>query len=206
MKGLFVTGTDTDIGKTIVSTILALGTNSMYWKPVQSGLDDETDTEFIEKYLSSERIFKEAFRLKNPLSPNHSAKLDGIEINLNDFIIPNTNDRSLIIEGAGGVLVPLNNSELIIDLIKKIGFPCVVVAKSGLGTLNHTLLTIEALKNRDIPIQGIILNGEKNERNRESIEHFTGVDVILEVPHLSDQSKENLINIYNTIKPKELFI
>ena len=102
--------------------------------------------------------------------------------------------------------MPLNNSELIIDLIKKIGFPCVVVAKSGLGTLNHTLLTIEALKNRDIPIQGIILNGEKNERNRESIEHFTGVDVILEVPHLSDQSKENLINIYNTIKPKELFI
>ena len=205
MKGVFITGTDTNIGKTVASTILALGTNSLYWKPIQSGLEEETDTEFVSKFLGTENTFEETYRLNSPLSPNHSAQIDGVEICINDFAIPPLKNRSLIIEGAGGVLVPLNSSELIIDLIKKMNFPCIVVAKSGLGTLNHTLLTVEALKKRKIPIKGIILNGDANNKNKESIESFTGVKVILEIPTITDISKESLLNVYKKIETKELF-
>ena len=205
MQSIFVTGTDTGIGKTIVSTILTLGLNGRYWKPIQSGLEDETDTQFVKRILGHEYVYEESYKLTRPLSPNHAADIDGLEIKLDSIEIPSCKNKILIIEGAGGVLVPLNNKALMIDFIKLLSSPCIIIAKSGLGTLNHTLLTIEALKKRNIPILGVVLNGERNDKNRKSIEQFGNVKVIMEIPRLESYNKHEFLNIFKITANKDIF-
>jgi dethiobiotin synthetase len=172
---LFVTGTGTGVGKTIVSAILMAGTRGVYWKPVQSGLEEITDTQWIQRVtgLSEHHFQPERHRLRQALSPHASAALDGVRIDLADFELPDpTPFDHLIVEGAGGLLVPLNRHDFVIDLIGKLGLPVLLVASSGLGTINHTLLSLDQLRRRKVTIAGVILNGPRNASNREAIEHY----------------------------------
>lgn len=168
---LFVTGTDTDIGKTVVSSILIAGLNAGYWKPIQAGRDPHTDTEYIKQItrLPDSHFYREGYCLKTPMSPHAAAHIDGISIDLEKLRVPDTLQKHLIIEGAGGLIVPVNHDQYIIDLIAQFGYPALLVAKSGLGTLNHTLLSLEALKRRNIPVFGVVLVGEKHLSNEEAI-------------------------------------
>lgn len=201
MRGIFVTGTDTGIGKTIVSAALVCALrekeNIRYWKPVQTGIEEDNDTETVRKLAkcSTEEIFDKGFRLEKPLSPHLSARLANVEITIekiSSFL--EKDEKFLIAEGAGGVLVPLNESELMIDLIKTLDLPVLIAARSGLGTINHTLLTIEALRKRNLEIFGVIMNGERNEENQRAIEHFGNVRVLAQMPKFEKLDFETLNN------------
>jgi dethiobiotin synthase len=171
--------------------MLALGGD--YWKPVQSGLDGETDTEVVRRLtaLPPERFHASTYELRTPLSPHESARRDGVSISLSAFNLPETS-RPLIVEGAGGVLVPLNGDALVIDLIKQIGLPVILVARSSLGTINHTLLSLEALRARRVKIAGVIMSGAPNEANRNAIEAFGKIRVLMELPILSPLDAQSL--------------
>ncbi len=175
MKRLFVTGIGTEIGKTVISAILTEALKADYWKPVQSGDLHNSDSMKIQVLTSFDvNLHPETYQLNTPASPHHSAAVDGIEIDLNRFQLPETTNH-LIVEGAGGLHVPLNDKELIIDLIKQLNIPVVLVSQNYLGSINHTLLSIEALQKRDIPIEGIIFNGKKNKSTEEVICSYTGI-------------------------------
>lgn len=183
---IFITGTDTGIGKTFVSAVITCGRSGYYWKPVQSGIDDMTDTQWVKSVtgLSSDHFIKEVYRLKAPLSPHHSAELEGVEIDPERIIVPH--DRiPLVVEGAGGVMVPLRNDFLMLDLMEKMALPVLIVARSGLGTINHTLLTIDALRKRNIEIAGVVMNGAINSGNRKTIEELGHVKVIAQIEPLT---------------------
>ena len=192
-KNIVVCGTDTDIGKTIVSALLVEGLKGIYWKPIQSGLEDLSDTQRLVSILNlpKERYLPEIYKLKAPVSPHWSAEKEGIEIDQN-LLNLSPSSSSLIIECAGGLMVPINRNFLQIDLIKKWGTPVVLVARSGLGTLNHTFLSIEALRKRAIPILGIILNGELHKDNPKTIEEFSKIKILAQLPVLKDISPSTL--------------
>lgn len=198
---LFITGTDTGIGKTIVSSILVTGLNAAYWKPVQSGLSEETDTEIVKRLsgLPSRHFFPETYRLKEPLSPHASSKIEGIDIKLENFRLPviGSSFKNLIVEGAGGILVPLNNREYILDLMVKLKIPVLLVARSTLGTINHTLQSIEIMRQKGIDIFGVVMNGPKNPSNKDAIEHFGNVNICAEIEPIENMSETSLMSIFN---------
>ncbi|HYW36022.1 MAG TPA: dethiobiotin synthase [Balneolaceae bacterium] len=196
---LFVTGTDTGIGKTVVSAMLTAGLNATYWKPVQSGLEGETDTRAVKRLteLPASHFKPETYRLSEPLSPHASAQIDGVTIDMSDFKIPDYSTNHLIIEGAGGVLVPMNDDSMMIDLMAQLNIPALVVARSELGTLNHTFLTLEALRKRHIPILGVIMNGPKNESNRKAIENYGNIDVLAEIKPMDEVNAQFLTKIFD---------
>lgn len=198
---IFVTGTDTGIGKTVVSAMLTLGLSATYWKPIQSGLQDETDTQFVKRVtgLGPVHIVDERFRLTEPLSPHASAAIDGVTISMDDFSLPEFMTRHLIIEGAGGLLVPMNDEDMIIDLIAHLKVPALLVVRSELGTLNHTFLSLEALRKRKIPILGVIMNGPVNESNRKAIETYGKVDVIGELEPIGNMNRAVLKSTFSKI-------
>lgn len=178
----FVTGTDTDIGKTVVATALAIGLGSSYWKPVQTGSADGTDTEFVRKWIGPDRTPPESYVFQESLSPHLAARL-GVRIEIEKILtdfrkIP----RPLIVEGAGGVFVPLNSTEKVIDLIESLSLPAILVASTRLGTINHTLLSLEALKAHGIPVAGVITVGNESPATQWSIEHYGGAPVLGHVP------------------------
>jgi len=192
---IFVTGTDTNVGKTVVSAMLTLGLGAAYWKPIQSGMEPITDTDYVQKVtqLDSSHFLPERFLLPEPLSPHASAAIAGIKINLSDFQLPIADEKpSLIVEGAGGLLVPLNQQDLMIDLIQALHLPVCLVARSSLGTINHTLLSIQALRRAEIPILGVILNGAKNQVNREAIAHYGKVPILGELDFLDEMNPATL--------------
>jgi len=166
---IFITGIGTDVGKTIASAIVTQALEADYWKPIQAGDLNNSDSHKIEKYLSNDKsiIHQNSYALHTPASPHLAAKLDGITIDLKKIIEPKTNNH-LVIEGAGGIFVPLNNSDCIIDLIQK-EYKVIVVSRHYLGSINHTLLTFEALKNRKINVSGIIFSGDENKATEEII-------------------------------------
>lgn len=186
----FVSGTDTIVGKTIVSAILAVGTGATYWKPVQSGLDPGSDSDFLRRAaeLPEWRVLPEAYRFERPLSPHLSARLEGRTIAMQEMHLPIGVDR-LIVEGAGGLLVPLNERDLVIDLVAHLELPVLLVARSTLGTINHTMLSVQALRARNIPILGVVMNGTLNSENKFAIEHYAKVPVLAEVPPLPELSR-----------------
>lgn len=198
-KVFFVSGTDTDVGKTLVSAVLAIGLNAYYWKPVQSGPD--TDSAALEKVgVDPGRILPETYTLTEPLSPHLAARLDNKQISLDDISLPIIRqDQHLIVEGAGGLLVPLNDDKLVIDLIKKLELPVVLVSRTTLGTINHTLLSIEALKTRKIPIVGVIMSGNPNEENKKAIEHYGAVKVLGVVPRLESLTRKDLLATFESV-------
>lgn len=177
MRPLFISGIGTEIGKTVVSAVLVENLQADYWKPIQSGELDNSDSMLVERLISNKKtiIHPEAYRLTQPFSPHKSAALDGIHIDLDKIILPKT-ENQLIIEGAGGLLVPLNDRDLIIDLIKKLDAEVILVSKNYLGSINHTLLSVELLKNRSIPIRKLIFCGESNPSSEEVIYSQTGLD------------------------------
>jgi len=182
-QGIFITGTDTEIGKTVLSAVLTQGLDGTYWKPVQSGTLDGTDTRTIAGWLGPHRVLPERYVLSQPLSPHLSARLDGVRIELNDFALPECG-RTLIVEGAGGLLVPLNERHTMLDLIQKLGLPVVLAARSGLGTINHSLLSLHAMHLRGLDVRGVVLIGKANPENRAAIEHFGLTPVIGQIPPL----------------------
>ena len=198
---IFVSGTDTGIGKTVVSAMMTLGLSATYWKPIQSGLEEETDTEFVRRVtgLSDEHFMPERFRLQEPLSPHASAEIDGVTISLDDFQLPEAGTNNLVVEGAGGLLVPLNDNDMIIDLIERFQLPVLLVSRSELGTLNHTFLSLEALRSREIPVLGVVMNGPKNESNKKAIEKYGNVEVIDEINTIESLNAKTLMSIFNTI-------
>ena len=198
---IFITGTDTGIGKSVVSALMTAGLSATYWKPIQSGLQEETDTEFVQRVtgLPQVHFIEERYRLNEPLSPHASAAIDGVSISLSDFTLPEYETDHLIVEGAGGLMVPLNNEAMIIDLIKLLGIPVLLVARSELGTLNHTFLSLEALRSRDIPILGVIMDGPKNESNRSAIEKYGKVEVIGEIEKIPELNSNSLTSIFKNI-------
>lgn len=200
-KCFFVTGTDTGVGKSMVSAILALGLNAEYWKPIQCGILPQTDSEWIKEItgLSSDHFHPEKFRLIQPLSPHAAALHENIHIDLSEIQMPNAPKAHshLIIEGAGGVLVPLNESDFMIDLIAKLQVPVLLVSRSTLGTINHTLLTLQQLRAYSIPILGVVLNGPKNEGNRKAIVHYGQVDILAELEPISDMTPDTLHFAFN---------
>jgi dethiobiotin synthetase len=175
---LFITGISTDVGKTIASAIITEALEADYWKPIQAGDLDNSDSHFIKSKITNQKsiIFPNAYQFNTPASPHFAAELDGITIDLKNIIEPKTTNH-LVIEGAGGVFVPLNNTDVVIDLIQP-DYKVIVVSRHYLGSINHTLLTIEALKSRKINIAGIIFNGDANKATETIILHKTGLKCI----------------------------
>lgn len=193
-SGLFVTGTDTGVGKTVVSALLTAGLGATYWKPIQSGTLEETDTQFVKRVtnLPGKHFREERFTFTQPLSPHASSQIDGHTVKIEKFELPYIRTRHLIVEGAGGLMVPINEKDMIIDLISHFNLPVVLVARSGLGTLNHTLLSIEALKKRNIEIWGVIMNGPLHYNNRLALEKYGDVSVKAEIEHMENIDPESL--------------
>ena len=201
-SSFFVTGIGTDVGKTVCCAILCELLGADYWKPLQSG--SETDASQIRNLVSDNiTVFKERYALTQPLSPHAAAAIDKVEIGLEDFLIPEFH-RTLIIEGAGGLLVPINNRGFTIaDLIKCLNQEVILISRHYLGSINHTLLTIEALKSREIPIKGIIFNGQELPQTEEIIEKISGVKTLFSIPEFVSIDKQSITNFANKLKEEK---
>lgn len=180
MRGLFIAGTDTDVGKTITASCIVHALDADYWKPIQSGMLNGSDTTMVSLLanVKAAHCHSPVYTFDAPLSPHAAALLDGKTIDLDIISLPKS-ERPLIVEGAGGVLVPLNEKHLIIDLIKKLKLSVVVVCRSGLGTINHTLMSLEALRHRDIPIAGVVMNGLRNHSNEQAIRFYGNIQTLI---------------------------
>ena len=192
-NAIVVTGTDTGIGKTVFAAGLTGLLAGTYWKPVQSGIEDETDSEIVARLsgLPAGRILPEAYRLNAPLSPHRAAELDGVEIDIGKLALP-AGQRPLIIEGAGGLMVPVNRQTLYIDLFARWQAPLVLCARTGLGTINHALLSIEALRSRSIPLLGVAFIGDEMADTQRTIAEMGKVRVLGRLPRLDPLTPEAL--------------
>ena len=191
---IFVTGIDTDIGKTVISAILVEALEADYWKPVQAGDLDFSDTAKVRSLISNQEscFFEESFRLNTPASPHHSALLDRVEIQL-DNIIPPTTSKNLIIEGAGGLMVPLNErGDMILDVLKRTATKVVLVSKNYLGSINHTLSAFEVLKSHGIKVDLLVFNGDQNESTERIIVSCVRPGLVLRVPSFKSVSKNSI--------------
>jgi len=193
-RTLFITGIGTGIGKTIVSAVLTEKLKSDYWKPIQSGDLDDSDTLKVKNLVSNTTsvFHTEAYRLTQPYSPHKSAAIDGITIDLNKIIAPKTNNN-LLIEGAGGLMVPLNNEYLMIDLIKQLDVEVILVSQNYLGSINHTLLSVAMIKQYDIKIAGIIFNGKTDENSESYILNYTGLKLLGHLPEFETVDKDTIV-------------
>lgn len=182
---IVVTGTDTDVGKTVFCAGLTRFLDGAYWKPVQAGLAGETDAQAVRRLaeLPTERVLPEVWRLRTPASPHLAAEIDGVEIDPQALVLPRS-DRTLVVEGAGGLLVPLTRGTLLIEVIARWGAPVVLCARTRLGTINHTLLSIEALRLRAIPLLGVAFVGDAHPENERIIGAVGKVPVLGRLPHL----------------------
>lgn len=176
---LFVTGIGTEVGKTIISAILVEALKADYWKPVQAGDLDFSDTKKVQALISNSisKFHNETHALGHPMSPHASAERDGVEIQLPDFQSPKTSNH-LVIEGAGGLMVPLNRKDCVIDLIKQSGAEVVLVSRNYLGSINHTLLSIEALQRRGVAIKGLVFNDIENKDTESVILEMSGLNLL----------------------------
>ena len=190
-RGFFVTGTDTGVGKTVVSAALMIRLRTSaplrYWKPIQTGIEQDDDTTTVKSLAgcSEDELLTSGVRLRRPVSPHLAARLSGSTIDLpplEDAFNEAARSARLIVEGAGGVLVPVNDIQFIVDLMARLDLPTVIVARSTLGTINHTLLTIDALHRRSLTIAGVVMVGMPDADNRSAIEQYGGVSVLGEMP------------------------
>ena len=201
---IFITGIGTDVGKTIASAIVVEALEADYWKPIQAGDLNNSDTDKVKSLVSNDKsqFHENSYKLNTPASPHLAAALDGISIDLKKIQEPKTSNH-LVIEGAGGILVPLNDNDCVIDLIQK-EYKVIVVSRHYLGSINHTLLTIEALKNRKIHVDGIIFSGDENKATEEIILKKTEIKFIGRIDnepyfdsnvisYYADKFRENLL-------------
>lgn len=192
-RPIVVCGTDTDVGKTVVSAWLVQGLNATYWKPVQSGLDGGGDRGRVQQLLDlpPDRLLPEAYAFQQPVSPHWAAELDDHPLEPARLQLPTT-PGPLIVETAGGLMVPLTRTWLQLDQLQQWACPIVLVARSGLGTLNHTLLSLEALRHRGLEVIGVILNGPPHADNPATLEQFGKVSVIGNLPPLDPLNAQHL--------------
>jgi len=192
-KRIIICGTDTDVGKTIVSSFFVQGLKAIYWKPIQSGTEEGTDTETVCKLLNLEpnRHLSERYKFKAPVSPHWAAEKECDFIDPNNLDIPDV-DKPIVIETAGGLMVPLNRNWLQIDQLKVWGAPIILVARTGLGTLNHSLLSLEALKSRNLNVLGIVLNGPPHNDNPKTLEQFGDTKILASLPIFDEVSRNKL--------------
>jgi dethiobiotin synthetase len=191
---IVVTGTDTGIGKTVFAAGLAGFLGAKYWKPIQAGLDGETDSRHVARLaeLSNDRVVPERYRLKTPASPHRAAEIDGVHIDAESLDVPDTGKYPLVIEGAGGLMVPVSCSKLYIDIFARWQLPVALCARTALGTINHSLLSIEALRNRGIDILGIAFVGDENIDTESTICRIGRIRRLGRLPWLSPLSADTL--------------
>jgi dethiobiotin synthetase len=203
---LFITGIGTDVGKTVASAIVVEALEADYWKPIQAGDLETSDTHKVKSRISNKKsqFHPNAYALNTPASPHYAASIDGVVIDLKNIKEPKT-DNHLVIEGAGGILVPLNDSDCVVDLIQK-DHKVIIVSRHYLGSINHTLLTVEGLLNRKINIAGIIFSGDENKATEDIILKKTGVKLIGRIDdepyfdasvigYYADKFRDNLLNL-----------
>lgn len=204
---LFVTGIGTDVGKTVAAAIITKALTAEYWKPIQAGDLDNTDSMKVARWISPNLVHPEAFKLNTPASPHYAAERDGITIQLTAEQLPTTT-KPLVIEGAGGIMVPINQEELLVDAIGVYTKQCIVVSRHYLGSINHTLLTIETLKNKGFNILGILFNGDENPATEKIILQLSKVPSLGTIPWCNELSKtfieeqalrikDNLVHVTN---------
>lgn len=195
-----VVGIHTGIGKTVCSAIMTEALGYDYWKPVQAGDLDASDSIFIKNHISTplSKIHLEAFRLTEPMSPHAAAKIDNIHITLDALNLPAT-QNGLIVETAGGIMSPLSDSLVVLDLIKHLGLPVVLVTQDYLGSINHTLLSIEILRGGDIPILGLVFSGKKVATSRDFIRQYAGLETLFEIPFFEKLDRETIVKFAKNI-------
>ncbi len=188
---VIIAGIGTEVGKTVIGAILCQALKADYWKPVQAGDLDNTDTDKVEALVSYQpfKCHPETHRLLAPMSPHAAAKREGLTIKPNDFNRPDTRERPLITELAGGLMVPLSDDFLMIDLVKQLGDPVILVASSYLGSINHTLLSLELIQARGLNFAGIIFNGETNPESRDVILNYSKAPLIADIPYAPQLNK-----------------
>lgn len=193
MNSFFITGIGTDVGKTIVSAILVEALQADYWKPIEAGNVESSDPMIISNLITNRvsEIHPPSYSFALPASPHFAAEKEGIKIDLSQIKIPITKNK-LIIEGAGGLMVPLNRKELIIDLIIQLKVPVILVVKNYLGAINHTLLSIDLLAKKNVEVKGIIYNGGNRMENIDFVEKYSGIPTLGIIPELEVINKESI--------------
>lgn len=196
----FITGTDTGVGKTTVSALLCAALDAIYWKPIQTGTRDGTDRATVLRLanLPRSRALPETYRFSPPVSPHLAAERAGVRIDLRKIRVPQIPSReNLIVEGAGGALVPINSTQLMTDLMSHLALPILLVTRTTLGTINHTLLSIAALRAARLDLRGVILSGKTNNDNRRAIEHYGKIEVLGAVPPLQEMNRATLLRAFH---------
>ena len=205
---LFVTGTDTNVGKTVLSALLVAALNGTYWKPIQTGASEGTDRQQVMRWaeLPESRTVAECYCFDPPVSPHLAAEAGGVRIELGRIYRPaQTTSPPLIIEGAGGVLAPINDSEMMLDLIGKLGAPVVVASRTALGTINHTVLTVRALRGAGVCVKGVVMIGPENLDNERAVERYGAVPVIGRIPMLNCICYKTLLQVFEAEFDREAF-
>lgn len=192
-RSFVITGTDTDVGKTVVAAGLVAALDAAYWKPVQAGLAEGTDSETVAALadVGSDRIIPEAYRLRTPCSPHEAARIDGVLIDRSRLVLPSSR-LGLIVEGAGGTMVPINDDDLMLDLFTDWALPVILVARTALGTINHSLLSVAALRSRGLTIAGIVFVGEENGASETAIKSLGKVLHLGRLPRLEPLTARTL--------------
>lgn len=201
-KRIFVTGIGTGVGKTIASAVITEALQADYWKPVQTGSTEDTDSETVKRLISNKtsKIHPESFCLLLPASPHAAAEAENVAIEIKDIVVPQT-DNALVIEGAGGLMVPFNYNELMIDLVKNLDAAVVLVVRNYLGNINHAILSAEALARRNIPVAGVIYSGEANPSSERAIESFCKYKVLGRIGEEPFFNRQVVLRYADKIKP-----
>jgi len=205
-KDLFVTGTDTAVGKTLLSALLVAALNRKYWKPIQTGACDGTDRQTVMKWagVPADRTHAEVFSFDQPVSPHLAAEQQGTPIHLENIRRP-PDPEPIVTEGAGGVFVPINDHAFMLDLMRNLNVPVVVATRTVLGTINHTLLTTFAIRNAGLQLRGVVMVGKDNKDNRRAIERYGEAPVIGSIPWLDTINPASLRRVFEERFEKSAF-
>ena len=204
----FITGTDTNVGKTVVSALLCAALGAIYWKPIQTGTREGSDRATVMRIaqMPKNRTLPEAYRFAPPVSPHLAARLAEARIELRKIKLPQIADsENLIVEGAGGALVPINSRQLMTDLMAYLNLPVLLVARTSLGTINHTLLSIAALRAARLDLRGVVMVGKENRENRAAIEHYGEIEIVGAVPPLAKVNRATLVRIFRKNFNRQVF-
>jgi len=196
-RDLFITGTDTAVGKTVLSALLVAALERKYWKPVQTGATEGTDRETVMKLagVDPKQTFPESYLFDAPVSPHLAASRQGAVIDLRRIRRPESSDP-LVIEGAGGLMVPINDESFMIDLMRQLDAPVVVAARTALGTINHTLLTVKAIRDAQLDLRGVVMIGKEDADNRRAVERYGNVPVVGFIPWLETIDRAVLRSVF----------
>ena len=196
-----MTGTDTGVGKTLVSALLCAALDGVYWKPIQTGIEEESDRRTVMELagLAEDRTLPEVYCFDPPVSPHLAAEWAGVAIDLGRIRRPEAKlPGPLIVEGAGGVMVPVNGSEFMLDMMRALAMPVIVVSRSALGTINHTVLTLNALRGAGLTVLGVVVVGTPNQDNEHAIERYGCAPIVGRVPLLEVINREILLEVFNS--------